>query len=105
MKIFKVLEPISTMFHGRFQYYFVEPFGYRFVDGVDNKESIYQEIELDLTKLTVEIKQFTSPFTGKLQNFYYFNYDGEDIYIEDYDSTSETFVEKIVRELTIKDKN
>ncbi len=99
MKIFKVLEPIKTMFHGGFPYYFVEPFGYRFSDGVDNKELEYEEIELDLTKLNVQIKEFASPFTGKLQEYYYFNYDGEDIYIEDYDSDSETFVEKIVKRL------
>ena len=99
MKIFKVLEPISTMFNGRFPYYFVEPFCYRFSDGVDDKELQYEEIDLDLNKLKVEIKEFNCPFTGKLRKYYFFNYDGEDIYIEDYDSTSETFVEKIVREL------
>ena len=104
IKAFKVLEPISTMFHGRFQYFFVEPYNYRFIDGIDNKETKYEEIELDLTKLHVQIKEFASPFTCKLQEHYYFNYNGEDIYIEDYDSTSETFVEKIKNELNIKDK-
>lgn len=99
MKIFKVLEPISTIFNGRFQYYFVEPYGYRFLDGIDIEEPKYEEVELDLTKLKVEIKEFNSPFTGKLQKYYFFNYDGEDVFIEDYDSTSETFVEKIVKEL------
>ncbi len=52
LKIFKVLEPISTMFHGRFPYYFVEPYNSRFVDGID-----VEEVELDLTKLKVEIKE------------------------------------------------
>ncbi len=99
MKLFKVLESISTMFHGRFQYYFIEPYNYRFVDGIDVKESEIEEVELDLTKLKVEIREFNSPFTGKLQKYYFFNYDGEDIYIEDYDSDSETFVEKIVKRL------
>ena len=99
MRIFKVLEPISIMFHGRFNYYFVEPFNYKFYDGVDNEELEYEEFDLDLNKLKVEIKEFPSPFTGKLRKYYYFNYDGEDIYIEDYDSTSETFVEKIVKQL------
>ena len=62
-------------------------------------ESEIEEVELDLTKLKVEIKEFSSPFTGKLQKYYFFNYDGEDIFIEDYDSTSETYVEKIVKKL------
>lgn len=99
INIFKVLEPISTISHGRFQYYFVEPFGYRFDDGVNPKELKYEKVELDIDKLRVEIKEFTSPFTGKLRKHYFFNYNNEDIYIEDYDSTSETFVEKIVSKL------
>lgn len=99
MRVFKILEPIKTMFHGGFQYYFVEPYLYKFSDGIDIREEKYEELELDLTKLKVDIKVFKSPFTGKEQNYYYFNYDGEDIFIEDYDSTSETFVEKIVKEL------
>lgn len=99
LNVFKVLEPISTMFHGRFQYYFVEPYNSRFVDGIDVEESEIEEVELDLSKLKVEIKEFNSPFTGKLQKYYFFNYDGEDIFVEDYDSTSETFVEKIVKKL------
>lgn len=99
LKVFKVLEPISTMFHGRFPYYFVEPYGSKLIDGIDTEEPKYEEIILDLTKLKVEIKEFTSPFTGKEQKYYFFNYDEEDIYIEDYDSTSETFVEKIVKKL------
>lgn len=101
LKIFKVLEPISTMFHGRFQYYFVEPYGSKLIDGIDVKESEIEEIELDLTKLKVEIKAFPSPFTGKEQEYYFFNYNDEDIFIEDYDSTSETFVEKIVEKLNM----
>lgn len=103
LKVFKVLEPISTMFHGRFPYYFVEPYDYKFVDGIDVKESEIEEIELDLTKLKVEIKQFSSPFTGKEQKYYFFNYNDEDIFIEDYDSTSKTFVEKIVEKIEGKD--
>ena len=99
LNVFKVLEPISTMFHGRFQYYFVEPYNSRFVDGIDVEESEIEEVELDLSKLKVEIREFKSPFTGKEQKYYFFNYNGEDIFIEDYDSTSETFVEKIVKKL------
>ena len=38
LKIFKVPEPISTMFHGRFQYYFVEPCGSKLIDGIDVKK-------------------------------------------------------------------
>ena len=57
MKLFKVLESISTMFHGRFQYYFIEPYNSRFVDGIDVEESEIEEVELDLTKLKVEIKE------------------------------------------------
>lgn len=100
MKVFKILEPISIMFYGRFPYYFVEPYEYKFIDGCDNEVSEYEEIELDLTKLKVEIKEFNSPFSGKLKKHYFFNYKGEDIYIEDYDSDTETFVEKIVRKMT-----
>ena len=74
LKIFKVLEPISTMFHGRFPYYFVKPYNSRFVDGIDVEESEIEEVELDLTKLKVETKEFNSPFTGKLQKYYFFNY-------------------------------
>ena len=81
------------------RYYFVEPYNSRFVDGIDVEESEIEEVELDLTKLKVEIKEFNSPFTEKLQKYYFFNYDGEDIFVEDYDSTSETFVEKIVKKL------
>lgn len=99
LKIFKVLEPISTMFHGRFQYYFVEPYGSEFIDGIDTQEPETEEIELDLSKLNVETRVFKSPFTGNEQNYYFFNYNGEDIFIEDYDSTTETFVEKIVEKL------
>ena len=99
LTVFKVLDPIRTMFHGGFQYYFVEPYGSKFIDGIDVQESEIEEIELDLTKLKVEIKEFNSPFTGKLQKYYFFNYDGEDIFIEDYDSSSKTFVEKIVEKL------
>ena len=99
LKIFKVLEPISTMFHGRFPYYFVEPCGSKLIDGIDVQEAEIEEIELDLSKLKVEIREFKSPFTGKEQKYYFFNYNGEDIFIEDYDSTSETFVEKIVKKL------
>ena len=99
LKVFKVLEPISTTFHGRFQYYFVEPYGSRFVDGIDVNEPEIEEIELDLSKLKVEIKVFKSPFTGNEQNYYFFNYAGEDIFIEYYDSISETFVEKLVKKL------
>lgn len=99
LKVFKVLEPISTMFHGRFQYYFVEPYGSKSIDGIDVRESEIEEIELDLSKLKVQIQEFSSPFTGKLQKYYFFNYNGEDIFIEDYDSTSKTFVEKIVEKL------
>lgn len=99
LKVFKVLEPISTMFHGRFPYYFVEPYGSMCIDGIDVKESEIEEIKLDLSKLKVEIRVFKSPFTGNEQNYYFFNYNGEDIFIEDYDSTSETFVEKIVEKL------
>lgn len=54
LKIFKVLKPISTMFHGRFPYYFVEPYNYRFVDGIDVEEQRIEEVELDLTKLKFE---------------------------------------------------
>jgi hypothetical protein len=104
LKIFKVLEPISTMFHGRFQYYFVEPYNYKFLDGIDVNELRYEEVELDLSKLKVQIKEFSSPFTGKQQKYYFFNYNGEDIFIEDYDSTSETFVERIVKTLENKIK-
>jgi len=99
LTVFKVLDPIRTMFHGGFQYYFVEPYGSKFIDGIDVQESEIEEVELDLTKLKVEIKEFNSPFTGKLQKYYFFNYDGEDIFIEDYDSSSKTFVEKIVEKL------
>ena len=104
LKVFKVLEPISTMFHGRFQYYYVEPYGSKLIDGINVEESEIEEIELDLTKLNVQIKEFSSPFTGKEQKFYFFNYNGEDIFIEDYDSTSETFVERIVKTLENKIK-
>ena len=103
LNVFKVLEPISTMFHGRFQYYFVEPYGSKLIDGIDVQEAEIEEIELDLTKLKVEIQEFKSPFTGKEQKYYFFNYNGEDIFIEDYDSTSETFVEKIVKKLDMVD--
>ena len=99
LTVFKVLDPIRTMFHGGFQYYFVEPYGSKFIDGIDVDQPEYEEIELDLSKLKVEIQQFKSPFTGKEQKYYFFNYNGEDIFIEDYDSTSETFVEKIVKKL------
>ena len=99
LTVFKVLDPIRTMFHGGFQYYFVEPYGSKFIDGIDVQESEIEEIELDLTKLKVEIKEFNSPFTGKVQKYYFFNYDGEDIFIEDYDSESETFVQKIFQKL------
>ena len=99
LNVFKVLEPISTMFHGRFQYYFVEPYGSKLIDGINVQEAEIEEIELDLSKLKVEIREFKSPFTGKEQKYYFFNYNGEDIFIEDYDSTSETFVEKIVKKL------
>jgi len=100
MKIFKVLEPIGTMFQGRFPYYYREPFGAIFRDGYDcEKELEIEEIDIDLNKLFVEIKVINSPFTGKPQNYYFFTYENEDIYIEDYDSTSETFVEKIVKQL------
>lgn len=99
LTVFKVLEPISTMFHGRFQYYFVEPYGSKLIDGIDVQESEIEEIELDLSKLKVQIREFNSPFTGKLQKYYFFNYDGEDIFIEDYDSESETFVQKIFQKL------
>ena len=101
IKVFKVLEPISTMFHGRFQYYFVEPYNYKFLDGIDVKELRYEEVQLDLSKLKVQIKKFNCLFTNKMKNFYFFNYNGEDIFIEDYDSTSETFVEKIVEKLNM----
>ena len=47
------------------------------------QEAEIEEIELDLSKLKVEIQQFKSPFTGKEQKYYFFNYNGEDIYIED----------------------
>ena len=103
LKIFKVLEPISTMFHGRFPYYFVEPCGSKLIDGIDVQEAEIEEIELDLSKLKVEIREFKSPFTGKEQKYYFFNYNGEDIFIEDYDSTQETFVEKIVKKLDVVD--
>ena len=99
LKVFKVLEPICTMFHGRFQYYFVEPYCSKLIDGIDVEEPKYEEIELDLNKLKVQIKKFDSPFTGKIQKYYFFNYNDEDIFIEDYDSASETFVEKIVKKL------
>ena len=99
LNVFKVLEPISTMFHGRFQYYFVEPYGSKLIDGINVQEAEIEEIELDLSKLKVEIREFKSPFTGKEQKYYFFNYNGEDIFVEDYDSTSETFVEKIVKKL------
>ena len=102
LKIFKVLEPISTMFHGRFQYYFVEPYRSKFIDGIDCEEPEIEEAQLDLSKLKVQIKEFNSPFTGKPQKYYFFNYDGEDIFIEDYDSTKETFVEKIVQKLKME---
>ncbi len=101
LKMFKVLEPISTMFHGRFQYYFVEPYGSKLIDGIDVQEPEYEVIELDLSKLKAQIREFKSPFTGKEQKYYFFNYDGEDIFIEYYDSTSETFVEKIVEKLNM----
>lgn len=101
INVFKILEPIRTMFHGGFQYYFVEPYGSKCIDGCNTKESKYEEIELDLSKLKVEIKEFSSAFTGKLQKYYFFNYNGEDIFIEDYDSTSKTFVEKIVEKLNM----
>ena len=103
LNVFKVLEPISTMFHGRFQYYFVEPYGSKLIDGINVQEAEIEEIELDLSKLKVEIREFKSPFTGKEQKYYFFNYNGEDIFIEDYDSTSETFVEKIVKKLDMVD--
>ena len=103
LKVFKVLEPISTMFHGRFQYYYVEPYGSKLIDGINVEESEIEEIELDLTKLNVQIKEFNSPFTGKLQKYYFFNYNDEDIFIEDYDSTSKTFVERIVEKLKMLD--
>lgn len=103
LKVFKVLEPISTMFHGRFQYYFVEPYGSKFIDGIYVDQPEYEEIELDLSKLKVEMKEFKSPFTGKVQKYYFFNYDGEDIFIEDYDSTSKKFVERIVEKLYMFD--
>lgn len=99
LTVFKVLDPIRTMFHGGFQYYFVEPYGSKLIDGIDVQESEIEEVELDLSKLKVEIKEFNSPFTGKLQKYYFFNYNGEDIFIEDYDSSSKTFVEKIVEKL------
>ena len=38
LNVFKVLEPISTMFHGRFQYYFVEPYGSKLIDGINVKK-------------------------------------------------------------------
>ena len=63
------------------------------------QEAEIEEIELDLSKLKVQIKEFNSPFTGKLQKYYFFNYNGEDIFIEDYDSESETFVQKIFQKL------
>ena len=99
LTVFKVLDPIRTMFHGGFQYYFVEPYGSKFIDGIDVQESEIEEIELDLSKLKVQIREFKSPFTGKLQKYYFFNYNGEDIFIEDYDSESETFVQKIFQKL------
>ena len=102
LKVFKVLDPIRTMFHGGFQYYFVEPYGSKFIDGIDVQESEIEEVKLDLSKLKVEIKVFNSPFTGNIQKYYFFNYDGEDIFIEDYDSSSKTFVEKIVEKLLRK---
>ena len=103
LNVFKVLEPISTMFHGRFQYYFVEPYGSKLIDGINVQEAEIEEIELDLSKLKVEIREFKSPFTGKEQKYYFFNYNGEDIFIEAYDSTSETVVEKIVKKLDMVD--
>ena len=47
LKVFKVLEPISTMFHGRFQYYFVEPYGSKFIDGIYVNQPEYEEIEFE----------------------------------------------------------
>ena len=76
-----------------------KPSALTIIDGIDVQEAEIEEIELDLSKLKVEIQQFKSPFTGKEQKYYFFNYNGEDIYIEDYDSTPETFVEKIVEKL------
>lgn len=100
MKIYKMNEAISTMFHGRFQYYFREPFGNICFDGIYGEElPSYEEVDFDLNLLKVSIKLGTSPFTGKDKKYYLFNYDNEDIYIEDYDSSSETFVEKIVKQL------
>lgn len=34
LNVFKVLEPIRTIFHGGFQYYFVEPYGSKLIDGI-----------------------------------------------------------------------
>ena len=99
LTVFKVLDPIRTMFHGGFQYDFVDLYGSKFIDGIDVDQPEYEEIELDFSKLKVEMKEFKSPFTGKLQKYYFFNYDGEDIFIEDYDSESETFVQKIFQKL------
>jgi len=100
MKIFKMKEPICTMFHGKFQYYFREPFGTICYDGVYGEEfPSYEEVDFDLNLLKVSIKLGTSPFTGKEQKYYFFNYNNEDIYIESYDSDSETFEEKIVKQL------
>ena len=33
-----------------------------------------EEVELDLSKLKVQIKEFSSPFTGKQQKYYFFNF-------------------------------
>lgn len=99
MNIFKIEREIKSDTHGFFTYYFVEPFSYRLVDGIDTKEAKYTEMTLDLNKLFVVIKKGISPFTGKEKLYYFFKYKNEDIYIEDYDSTSETFIEKIVKNM------